>query len=231
MLRSAGRFDGREVVKALWEAKWELTLPAVVLVAIFSGYATPVEAAALAAVYAIVVQCFVHRDLDPRRRLLEVVTQCVVLIGGVLIILGVAKGLTSWMVDAQIPTRALEWVQSMIESKIVFLLCLNVFLLIVGCLMDIFSAIVVVVPLLVPLGAAYGIDPVHMGIIFIANLELGYLTPPVGLNLFLASYRFDRPLLQVWRAALPALAILALGVVLITYVPWLTTGLVELLRR
>jgi len=225
------RFNGREVVKAVWEAKWELTLPAVVLVAIFSGYATPVEAAALAAVYAIVVQCFVHRDLDPRRQLLEVVTQCVVLIGGVLIILGVAKGLTSWMVDAQIPTRALEWVQSMIESKIVFLLCLNVFLLIVGCLMDIFSAIVVVVPLLVPLGAAYGIDPVHLGIIFIANLELGYLTPPVGLNLFLASYRFDRPLMQVWRAALPALGILALGVILITYVPWLTTGLVELLRR
>jgi tripartite ATP-independent transporter DctM subunit len=225
------RFDLRELLRATWEGKWELALPLVVLVAIFSGYATPVEAAAVSVVYALVVQCFVHRDLDPRRQLLGVVTQCVVLIGGVLIILGVAKGLTSWMVDAQIPTLALEWVQSMIESPLVFLLCLNVFLLVVGCLMDIFSAIVVVVPLLVPLGAAYGIDPVHLAIIFIANLELGYLTPPVGLNLFLSSYRFDRPLLQVWRAALPALAILALGVVLITYVPWLTTGLVDLLRR
>jgi tripartite ATP-independent transporter DctM subunit len=224
-------FSGKAALGALWRAKWELALPVMVLGAIFSGYATPVEAAALSAIYAIVVQCFVHRDLDPRGPLLKVVTQCVVLVGGVLIILGVAKGLTSWMVDAQIPTRALEWVQGYIDSKIVFLLCLNLFLLLVGCLMDIFSAIVVVVPLLVPLGAAYGIDPVHLGIIFIANLELGYLTPPVGLNLFLASYRFDRPLVEVWRAALPALLILGIGVALITYVPWLTTGLVELLRR
>ena len=225
------RFDAREAASALWAAKWELALPVVVLVAIFSGYATPVEAAALSAVFALVVQCFVHRDIDVRSGLLGVVTQCVVLVGGVLIILGMAKGLTSWMVDAQIPMQALAWVQSFIDSKIVFLLCLNLFLLLVGCLMDIFSAIVVVVPLIVPLGAAYGIDPVHLGILFIANLELGYLTPPVGLNLFLASYRFERPLLDVWRAALPALAILAVGVLLITYVPWLTTGLVEIWRR
>ncbi len=223
-------FSGRTALGALWRAKWELALPVMVLGAIFSGYATPVEAAAMAAIYAIVVQCFIHRDIDPRRELLGVVTQCVVLVGGVLIILGMAKGLTSWMVDAQIPMRALEWVQGYIDSKIVFLLCLNVFLLIVGCLMDIFSAIIVVVPLLVPLGAAYGIDPVHLGIIFIANLELGYLTPPVGLNLFLASYRFDRPLVEVWRAAMPILLILGIGVALITYVPWLTTGLVQLLR-
>jgi tripartite ATP-independent transporter DctM subunit len=169
----------------------------------------------------------VHRDLAIRTDLPRVLRECVVLVGGVLLILGMAKGLTSWMVDARIPMRALEWVQSFIDSQLVFLLCLNLFLLLVGCLMDIFSAIVVVVPLIVPLAAAYGVDPVHLGILFIANLELGYLTPPVGLNLFLASYRFDRPLLEVWRAALPLLVILGLGVLLITYVPWLTTGLVS----
>ena len=218
-------FSPREALAATWRAKWELALPLVVVTSILGGYATPVEAAALAAVYALVIQLFVHRDIA-RGELTGVLRECVVLVGGVLLILGMAKGLTSWMVDAQIPMRALEWVQSYIDSKIVFLLCLNIFLLLVGCLMDIFSAIVVVVPLIVPLGAAYGVDPVHLGILFIANLELGYLTPPVGLNLFLASYRFDKPLLEVWRSALPILAILAVGVLLITYVPVLTTGLV-----
>jgi tripartite ATP-independent transporter DctM subunit len=219
-------FDRREALAAVWAAKWELALPVVVLVSMLSGFATPVEAAALAAVYALVAQLVVHREVAVGADLLRVLRECVVLVGGVLLILGMAKGLTSWMVDALIPTRALEWVQSFIDSQLVFLLCLNLFLLLVGCLMDIFSAIVVVVPLIVPLGAAYGVDPVHLGILFIANLELGYLTPPVGLNLFLASYRFDKPLLEVWRAALPPLAILAVGVLLITYLPVLTTGLV-----
>ena len=142
-----------------------------------------------------------------------------------------AMGLTGYMVDAQIPMRLVEWSTESIGSPLLFLLCLNLFLIVVGCLMDIFSAIAVVVPLIVPLGAAFGIDPIHLGIIFVANLELGYLTPPVGLNLFLAAYRFERPLLSVWRAAIPMLVILGIGVLLITYVPQLTLGLLELVGR
>ncbi len=221
----------REALFAVWAGKWELLLPVIILAAIFSGYATLVESAALAAFYALVVQCLIHRDLKIGRPLLAVFRQCAVLVGGVLIILVVAMGLTSWLVDAQAAQALVELVQNNIESKIVFLLALNVFLLLVGCLMDIFSATVVVVPLIVPLGLAFGVDPVHLGIIFVANLELGYLTPPVGLNLFLASYRFERPLLAVYRAAVPALVILGVGVLLITYVPVLTLGLLDLLGR
>ena len=224
-------FEWREALAALWGAKWELFLPFLALGAIFSGLATLVEAAALTALYALVTQVVVQRDIKGRGELLSVFSECVVLVGGVLIILGVAQGLTSYLVDAQVPAQLVEWVQAHIDSKFVFLICLNILLLLVGCLMDIFSAIVVVVPLIVPLGVAFDIHPVHLGIIFVANLELGYLTPPVGLNLFLAAYRFERPLLAIWRAVLPALAILAIGVLLVTYVPSLTLGLLGLLGR
>ena len=148
-----------------------------------------------------------------------------------LIILAAAKGFTAYTLDADIPFRLIEWTQARVESRVVFLLALNVFLLVVGCLMDILSAIFVVVPLITGIGAVFGVDPVHLGIIFIANLELGYLTPPVGLNLFFASYRFDRPLLHVYRSAVPMLVILGFGVLLITYVPWLSLGLLELFGR
>lgn len=233
MVTGAGRapFELRAAGAGLWHAKWELMLPTVVLLALFTGFATIVEAAALASLYAFVVQCFIHRDLSIRHDLPRVLVECLALIGGVLLILGVAVGLTNYFVHAQVPARLLEWTQGHVESRVVFLLGLNLFLLLVGCLMDIFSAIAVVVPLITPLGAAFGIHPVHLGIIFIANLELGYITPPVGLNLFLASYRFKRPLLEVARAALPMLAILGIGVLLITYVPALTTGILELLGR
>jgi C4-dicarboxylate transporter DctM subunit len=220
-------FVPHEAARALWAAKWELLLPAVVLVALLGGFATAVESAALAALYALVVQTAIHRDLSPRGAA-RVLAECVVLVGAVLIILCVAVGLTGWLVDAQVPARLLEWTRAHVESRWVFLLALNGFLLVVGCLMDIFSATVVVVPLIVPIALAYGVDPIHLGILFIANLELGYLTPPVGLNLFLASQRFERPLLTVARAALPMLAILGVGVLLITYVPWLTTALLSL---
>ena len=224
-------FASSEAVRALWAAKWEVLLPVIILVAIFGGFATIVESAALAACYALVVQVFVHKDLSITRDLLGVLQKCCVLIGSILIIFGVAMGFTSYLVDAQVASRVLAYAQAHIHSPLVFLLCLNIFLLIVGCLMDIFSAIVVVVPLILPIGAAFGIDPIHLGIIFVANLELGYLTPPVGLNLFIASVRFDRPLLEVYRAALPMLAILGIGVLLITYVPWLTTGTLALFGR
>lgn len=224
-------FDRREAGRAIWGAKWELFLPFLALGAIFSGLATLVEAAALTAFYALFTQVVVQRDIPVRKGLLRVFTECVVLVGGVLIILAVAQGLTSYLVDAQVPARLVEWAQQHIGSKFVFLLSLNVLLLLVGCLMDIFSAIVVVVPLIVPLGAAFGVDPVHLGIIFVANLELGYLTPPVGLNLFLAAYRFERPLLSIWRSVLPMLGILAIGVLLVTYMPSLTLGLLRLVGR
>jgi tripartite ATP-independent transporter DctM subunit len=233
LVTGAGRqpFAAGEALAAVWAGKWELAMPVLVLVAIFSGLATTVEAAALTAFYALVVQTLVHRDLSFTRDLRRVFVECITIVGGVLIILGVAVGLTSYMVSAQLPAQLLEWTQGHVSSPLAFLLGLNLFLLVVGCLMDIFSATVVVVPLIVPLGLAYGIHPVHLGIIFVANLELGYLTPPVGLNLFLASYRFKRPLLEVARATLPMLGILGLGVLVITYVPWLTTGLLALLGR
>jgi C4-dicarboxylate transporter DctM subunit len=233
LVSGAGRqtFEVREALAALWAAKWELALPLVVLVAMFSGIATAVEAAALTACYALFAQSVIHRDLSIRRDLLRVLAECVGLIGGVLVILGVAVGLTSWMVGAQIPMRLVEFTRGHIDSRFMFLLALNLFLLAVGCLMEIFPAIVVVVPLILPLGVAFGIHPVHLGIIFVANLELGYLTPLVGLNILLASYRFKRPVLEVARAALPMGGILAIGVLLITYVPWLTLGILRILGR
>ena len=147
------------------------------------------------------------------------------LVGGVLLILGVALGFTNYLVDAQIPDRTIEWATATLHSRWTFLAGLNVFLLVVGCVMDIFSAIVVVVPIMVPVALAFGIDPVHLGIVFLANMELGYLTPLVGMNIFFASYRFNKPVLEVCRAVLPFLAVLLVGVLLITYLPWLTSVL------
>ena len=218
-------FDLREALSAANDCKWELLLPAVVIGGIFGGLLTLVEAAAVTVLYALVVECFVYKDLAARKRLPGVAADCATLVGGVLLILGVALGFTNYLVDAQIPDAALEWVQSHIESKYVFLLVLNLLLLVVGCMMDVFSAILVVVPLIAPMGEAYGVDPVHLGIIFLANLELGYLTPPVGMNLFLSSYRFGEPLTKVYRSVVPFLLILLGGVLLITYVPGLTMAL------
>ena len=224
-------FAFSEAGAALWDAKWELALPVVIVGALFSGFATTVEAAAIGALYTFFTQVVVHRDLEIGKDIGRVAAECSSTVGGVLLILGVAVGLTSWMIDADVPGRLLELTQQYIESKWAFLLALNGFLLVVGCLMDIFSATFVVAPLLVPLGLAYGVHPVHMGIIFIANLELGYLTPPVGLNLFLASYKFRKPLLEVAAASFPMLLVLGFGVLVITYVPWLTTGLLQLMGR
>ncbi len=225
------RFSGATAMRALWEGKWEVALPVVVLAALFGGFATIVESAALAALYAFIVQVFVHRDARDFATLRRVFAECVATVGGVLVILGVAVGLTSYLIGADVPGRLLEWTQTYISSPMVFLLMLNAFLLVVGCLMDIYSATFVVVPLIVPLGQAFGIHPVHLGVIFVANLELGYLTPPVGMNLFLASYRFKKPLLEVAAASLPMIAILGLGVLLITYMPWMTTALLQVFGK
>ena len=224
-------FTVREALASLWEAKWELVMPVVVLVSLFWLQASTISTAALTALYALVVQTVIHRDLSIRRNLLGVFAECLTIVGGVIVILGVAVGLTRYLIGAEVPDHLLIWTQRYVSSPLTFLLILNLFLLVVGCLMDIFSATVVVVPLITGIGAAYHIDPVHLGIIFVANLELGYLTPPVGLNLFLASYRFKRPMMEITRAALPMLAILGIGVLLITYVPWLTTGILRWLGR
>jgi C4-dicarboxylate transporter, DctM subunit len=218
-------FRWPEAKSALLDAKWELLLPVVACAALFSGHATAVEASAITALYAFIVECWVYRDLRIRRDLPRVMTECGLLVGAILIILGVALGFTGYMIQAQVPEQLIAWVKGTVHSPLVFLLALNFFLLIVGCLMDIFSAIVVVVPLMIPLGAAFGIDPVHLGIIFLANLELGYLTPPVGMNLFLSSYRFNKPMPQVCIAIVPILLVLLGGVLLITYVPFMSTAL------
>jgi tripartite ATP-independent transporter DctM subunit len=224
--RPAGRrFDPKEARAAVLDAKWELLLPAVAFAALFGGFATPVEAAALTALYAAGIETLVHRDLHWLRDVPRVMAEAGLLVGGVLLILGVALGFTNYLVDAQIPDRTIEWATATLHSRWTFLAGLNVFLLVVGCVMDIFSAIVVVVPIMVPVALAFGIDPVHLGIVFLANMELGYLTPLVGMNIFFASYRFNKPVLEVCRAVLPFLAVLLVGVLLITYLPWLTSVL------
>ncbi len=219
-----------EAGAAMWEAKWELLLPLVIVVSIFGGFTSLVEAAALTVLYSLVVECFIYKDLGLGRDLPRIAVECATLVGSFFIILGVALGFNSYLIDADVPTLALEWVQAHISSPLAFLLALNVFLVIVGALMDIYSAIFVVVPLIVPIGLAYGIDPVHLGIIFLANMELGYLMPPMGENLFLSSMRFEQPLGRIYMATLPYVVMLVGAVLLITYVPWLTLWLVELLR-
>jgi tripartite ATP-independent transporter DctM subunit len=219
-----------EAGRALWAAKWELMLPVVSIVALFGGWATPVEAAAVTAFYAFIVAAVIQRDLRIFRDCPRVMTEAGVLVGGILLILGVALGLTNFMVDAQIPDRLAEWASVHVQSRWVFLLGLNIALLFVGSLVEIYAAIVVVVPLLIPIGARLGIDPLHLGIIFLANMELGFLCPPVGLNLLLASYRLNKPVAEVTRAVLPVLGVRFIGVLLITYVPWITLVLPHWLR-
>lgn len=204
---------------ALHTARWELLLPVLAFTALFGGWATPVEAAALTAVYAFVVEVFIHRSIGWGAEMRRVMGECGLLVGSVLLILGVALGLTNFLADAQVPDRLVEWAAHALPSRAAFLLALNVLLLGVGCLMDVFSATVVLVPLLLPLAAHYGVDPIHLGVIMLANLELGLLTPPVGMNLFFTAQRFDVSLGQAALAVAPYVAVMAAGVLLITYLP------------
>ncbi len=224
-------FSLREMLAAGWAAKWELSVPLIVVALFSSGFATMVEAAAVAFAYAIVVECFVTRDIHPIRDLPRVLLQAGVLCGAVLILLSSALGLTSWLVDAQIPKALLAGVRAHIHSPVVFLLALNVVLLVLGSVLEIYSAIVILAPLVAPVGAAFGIDPIHLGVVFLANLELGFLFPPAGLNLFLSSSRFGRPLPQLYRHVVPFLIILGIGTLVITYAPQITVGVVRLLGK
>jgi C4-dicarboxylate transporter, DctM subunit len=219
----------REAAAALWDAKWDLGLPTLVIVYIATGYATIVEASALGVAYALLVEMAVFRDLA-WRDLPRVLAHAATLVGAVVILLGVALGLTNWLVDAEIPTQLVDWMTTHVRSPALFLLALNVALLVLGSVLEIYSAIIVLAPLVAPLGVAYGIEPVHLGVVFLANLELGFLFPPMGLNLFLAASRFGKPLPYMYRRALPFLVIMAVGVLLITYLPAITTGVVQAVK-
>ena len=215
---------------ALASAKWELSVPLVPMLALGSGLATPVESAALTSLYVLFVTAVVQRDLSLRRDVPRVMAECGLIIGGILLIMGLALGLTDFLVDAEVPGRLVAWAKQAIGAKWMFLLVLNAALLAAGCVIEIYPAIMVLVPILVPLGRAFGMDPLHLGIVFLANMELGYLTPLVGLNLFFAAYRFGKPVMELFRAVLPLFAGLGAGVLLITYVPWLSTALVHLTK-
>lgn len=219
-----------EAGRALWTAKWELAIPTLVVASVFTGFATLVEAAALALILAIVSQAAVFRDLRLRHELPEVLVRGSALVGAVILLLGMAMGLTSFLVDAEVPTAVLAWTKAHIQSPTVFLLVLNAVLLVLGSILEIYSAVIILAPLLAPLALAYGIDPLHLGIVFLANLELGFLFPPMGLNLILASTRFGQPLTRLWRVTLPFLLVRAVGVLLITYLPSLTVGVLAKLK-
>ena len=212
-------FSWTNLARALREGFWDIMLPVGIIVGIFGGFLTITEASACTAVYVLVLEGVIHREIHLGRNLFPLLRDAAVLIGSILIILSVAMGLTNLLIDAQIPMKILDWMEQHVDSRLQFLILLNIFLLVVGCMMDIFSAIVVVVPLILPIAARYGVDPVHLGIIFLANLEIGYSTPPVGINLFIASQRFGRPILSLFRAAIPFLFLMLIWLALVTYVP------------
>lgn len=205
--------------ETFWEAKWEILLLPLILIGIYGGFFTASEVAAIAAMYVLVIEVFVYRDLSLVRDVPRIMVESTILVGTVLIILGTALGLTSFLIDQQVPMRILGFLEQTITNRYLFLVLLNVFLLAVGCLMDILSAIIVFVPLILPIAKAFGVDPVHLGIIVLANLEIGYSTPPVGINLFLASLRFNKPIVALYQAALPFLVIYLIALLIITYVP------------
>lgn len=218
-------FSWRKVGASLRESIWELPLPVVVLGGIYSGFFAVSEAAAVTALYVLIVEVVIHREIK-LSELPRIMRESMLLVGGILIILGVSLASTNYLIDAGVPQKILEFVSIFVSGQASFLFLLLIFLLILGAILDIFSATVLVVPLILPIAAQYGIDEVHLGIVFLAAMQLGYLTPPVGLNLFIASYRFDKPIMTVYSATFPFLMILLLSVILIMYWPQLSLFLV-----
>jgi len=219
-------FSARVAAAAVRAAIWEIPLPVIVLGGVYSGFFAVSEAAAVTVVYVLIVEMLIYREI-PFRRLPVIMRESMVLVGGILVILGASLASTNAMIDAQIPMKLFDFVTAHVSSRLTFLILLNVFLLVLGTMLDIFSALIIVVPLLLPLAAGYGIEPIHLGMIFLANMQIGYCTPPVGMNLFIASYRFDKPVVTLYRATLPWLLILFGCVLLITYWPWLSMVLVR----
>jgi len=223
-------FSTAEFISALKDAAWEIPIPFLIIIGIYSGFCTATEAAALTVAYVLFIKTLIFRELSISKDIPRIMNESMKMVGGIMIILGAALGFTNYLVDAFIPMKILQFLEGMVQSRIGLLLILNLFLILVGCMMDIFSAILIVVPLIMPLTKKYGIDPIHLGIIFLANLGIGYNTPPVGLNLFIASSRFDRPVVQLYRATLPFLLLLLVTLLLITYWPALSLFLPGLLK-
>jgi len=219
-------FNTSRMFKALREAMWEIPLPLVVLGGIYSGYFAVSEAAAITAVYVFLVEVVIYRDIQ-WRELPQVMRKSMVLVGGILIILGAALGFTNYLIDAEVPMKLFNLIKAFTDSPFIFLILLNLFLLVVGCLLDIFSALIVVVPLITPVATAYGINPIHLGIIFLANLQIGALTPPVGMSLFISSLRFEKPMSKIIMASLPFIVVLLFVLAVITYVPWFSLALLK----
>jgi tripartite ATP-independent transporter DctM subunit len=220
------KFDWPEAFAAIREASWEIPLPFVVLGGIYSGTFALSEAAAVTALYVLIVQVVIRREI-PLRRLPEIMRESMVLVGAIVVILGVSLASTNYLIDTEVPTRLFEVIRAQIDSKLTFLILLNIFLLVLGMMLDIFSALVIVVPIVLPIAIGYGIHPVHLGIIFLANMQIGYITPPVGMNLFISSYRFERSVIDVYRATIPFFVILLFTVLVITYWPALSLFLIE----
>ena len=220
------RFSGSEVIGALRASIWELPLPFIVLGGIYSGYFAISEAAAITAFYVLLVEVAIYRDVS-WKALPEIMKKSMMLVGGILIILGAALGLTNYLVDEEIPMKILNLFRSHITSPFLFLILLNLFLLAVGCIMGTFTALTVIVPLITPIAQAYGIHPLHLGIVFLTNLEIGASIPPLGINLFISSIRFEKPVLKLYLASLPFIAILLVGLIIITYFPGLSLALLK----
>jgi tripartite ATP-independent transporter DctM subunit len=214
-------FSAARAFRAVKASAWELPLPLVVLGGIYSGVLAVSETAAVTAVYVLVVEVFIYREIR-FRSLVGIMRESMVMLGGIILILAAALALTNVIIDAEVPTRIFHLIQAYVSSRFMFLICLNLFLLVLGALLDIFSAIIIMVPIILPVASSYGIDPVHLGIIFLANMQIGYITPPVGMNLFIASYRFGKPLDTLYRAAFPFMLVLFAAVLVITYWPWLS---------
>ena len=216
------KFDVNTLLAAARGSAWDLFLPAGVVIGIFGGFVSIMEAAAVTAAYVIIVEVYIYKEIDLRTQFFGLLVETCVLFGSLLAILLVALGLTNLMIDAQLPMKLLAAIEDHITSPLEFLLLLNLFLLLVGAMMDIFSAIIVVVPLILPLASRYGVDPIHLGIIFLANLEIGYSTPPVGINLFIASQRFNKTIVTLFKSTLPYLLIMLIWLLMITYIPELS---------
>ena len=219
-------FNLRAAIDAILAAKWEIPLPFLVLGGIYGGYIAVSEAAAVTAVYVLIVEVLIIRDIKASE-LPEIMRDAMMLVGGIMIIVGVSLASTNYLIDAEVPTRMFAFIQSHIDEKLTFLILLNLFLLVLGMMLDIFSAIVIIVPIILPIAVGYGVHPVHLGIIFLANMQLGYFTPPVGMNLFIASYRFDKPVITLYLATIPFFVVLLVAVLIITYWPALSLALLS----